>query len=1323
LLALIVVIVVGIYALLHSSRFHNYVLETAQNKAIAALGTNVHIQNFALNFSGASPTLDVYGIVVDGVAPYARPPLLQVQHARVGLQIVSLLRRNWYLKEVVLDHPVIHASVDKHGNSNIPVFKSSGQKSNKSVFDLGVRHAVLDRGEIYYNNRKSAMDADLHELQLQSRYDTGNRTYSGTLGYSNGHLHMADYNTISHDFHAQFTASPDELRLQNAILRSGYSQFVLNATLTDYAEPKVTADYRAVLDAGEFRQILRNPTIPTGTIDLGGNLQYASRPDTPFLNGVVLRGNLASKQLQVRTPQFSGTIRNVGANYTIANGNLDVQNLGADLLGGSLRGTLAVRDIVGAQQSQLNASLQSVSAGALKSMVKAPALQNIGVAGRANANLKATWQKAFTNLQADVDASVNSTVTPRGTASSPIALSQQPNQVAVNQSNQSIPVTGQIRAHYSGKNQQLSLSNSYIRTPQTTLTFNGALNSRAGLAVNLNHVNLHQLASLADIFGTSGKPVVPPGISGIADFNGVVRGTPSAPRLTGLLTVNDLVVNGTMWQRLRTNVDVSPSRALLNNGSLTSQVNGHATFSLRVGLHHWSFTKTSPFTVAVNASQLNVGNLAHAVGVQTQMDGILSAKVNARGTESTPVGTAQIALAEANVAGQPVQSFQVSANSNGNVVDARLELRTPAGAATGTGRYDFHQQNYEGSLRAAGIQLAQLAAVKKKNLGLSGAVNLEARGQGNIHNPQLIATLQIPRLRIQNQAANNVNLQADVGNHVAKVNLNSQLLNTSLRGQATVNLTGDYQTTAVLDTQTIPLAPLVAVYAPTQAGNITGQTEIHGTLRGPLKKRQLLEGHLTIPALNVQYKSTVQIGAPQPIHLDYVNGVLDLQRSLLKGTGTDLQFQGRVPVVNKSAPISLLLLGTVDLHVAQLFNPDLTTSGQLQFNINSFGQRTDPNMEGEVRVVDAAFASGDMPVGLSKGNGVLTLTRDRLNITEFTGVVGGGQVTASGGVVYRPGLQFDMALHGRGIRLLYPDGVRSGLGLNLTLTGTTEAANLRGQVNLVQLSFTPDFDLTQVMGQFGGTTTPPPAQGFSNNLQLDLNVRSTQGINLVNRQLSVQGSMNLNVRGSAAQPVVLGRVNLTGGDVLFNNERFVLQGGTIDFANPSYTQPVLNVSVNTTVQQYRVAMRFEGPVDQMRTSYTSDPALPPADIIHLIAFGSTTEAAAANPSPPGNLAAEQKIASAVSGQVTSRVAKIAGLSQLSIDPTLGGPGGQSNPGANITVQQRVTSKIFVTFSTDVTSTQNQVIQLEYKHSPRLSFSGTRDQNGGVAFDARIHKAW
>jgi len=1306
ILILIILVVVGVYVLLHNRSFHNYVLRTAQQKATAALGTDVHLQEFALNFSGISPTLDLYGVVVDGAAPYATPPLLQVQHIRVGVQIVSIIHRSWYLSDLTINRPVAQVFFDKQGHSNLPTMQSSNSQSNTNVFTLAIRHALLDNGSVFYNNRKSLMDADLHDVTFTSAFNNANQIYSGTLAYDNGHLQMEGFNTIDHDFRADFAASPTKFTLHHAVLRSGNSTFSVEATVENYSSPKIAAQYNAVLDTGEFRRIMKNPTLPVGLINLGGTVQYATQPSVPLMQGIVVKGTLESRLLQVNTPQFRGNIQNIGADYSLMNGNAVVNEMHAALLGGELRGSLTMQDVTGNSRSHLQATLRNISLAQARALANSTAAKNIAITGALSANADATWGKTFDDLVAKANATLDASV--RSTESSA-----------------AMPVNGVVHAAYSAPTKRITLNQSYIRTPQTAINLNGTVSNRSALQVQVHSNDLHEVETLADMFQaqTPGKPATPLNLYGTASFNGNVTGSTSAPHLTGQLIANNLRLKGSAWKTVRTNVDMSPSQASLKNAQLIPADRGRIDINLRTSLAHWSFTSESQFTASMNASQLNVGNLASAAGVQTPIEGTLAAKVQVHGTEQNPVGQGTINLTKAKVSGETINTANVNFQGTGETVHANLNVRIPAGTANGVVTYSPKTQAYDAQLTANGIQLNQIEAVKARNLNLKGVLNLNASGRGTVKDPQLNATLQIPSLVVQNQRIDNILLNTNVANHVANVSLTSQAVNSSLKALAKVNLTGDYQATASIDTQPIPFAPLVATYAPDQAGNISGQTELHGTVSGPLKTPKLVTAHFTIPTLSVNYKNTVQLGAVEPIHFDYVDGVLNVQRSQLKGTDTDLQFQGRVPVIDKNAPASLLLLGTVNLKLMQLFDPDVVTSGELRFDINSFGQLANPNVEGQIHIVNAAFATGDMPLGISNGNGVLTLTRDRLNITQLTANVGGGTIAASGAVHYRPNLQFDMAVQGRGIRLLYPDGVRSGIGLNLFLTGTTEDSLLRGNINLYQLSFTPTFDLTQLMGQFGGTTEPPPAQGFSNNLQLDIAVRSPNGISLENRQLSLSGSMNLNVRGTAAEPVVLGRINVTGGDLLFNNERFVLAGGTIDFANPTVTTPVLNMNVNTTVQQYKIAMRFEGPVDQMRTSYTSDPALPPADIIHLIAFGSTTESAAANPSPPGNLAAEQKVASAVSSQVTSRVAKIAGISQLSIDPTLGGSGTAGNPGATITIQQRVTSKIFVTFSTDVTTTQDQVMQLQYKKSRRLSFSATRDQNGGFAFDTQIHKSW
>jgi hypothetical protein len=72
---------------------------------------------------------------------------------------------------------------------------------------------------------------------------------------------------------------------------------------------------------------------------------------------------------------------------------------------------------------------------------------------------------------------------------------------------------------------------------------------------------------------------------------------------------------------------------------------------------------------------------------------------------------------------------------------------------------------------------------------------------------------------------------------------------------------------------------------------------------------------------------------------------------------------------------------------------------------------------------------------------------------------------------------------------------------------------------------------------------------------------------------------------------------------------------------------------------------------------------------------------------------------------------------------LGGSNSQGPAGANITVQQRVTSSLFVTFSSNVQTTQGQTIQGQYQVSPRVAVSATRDPNGGFAVDTLIKKSW
>ena len=265
---LVLLVVCGIAFILRSDTAHQWILRTARQRATEALGTRVQIRDYTLRFSGISPTLDLYDVIIDGAAPYPQPSLLTVDHARVGVRIVSVLQKKWYLSEAVVTRPVVRIIVDKQGRDNLPQTKTSGQKGSTNLFDLAVRHALLEKGEVYYNNLKSVIDADLHAVDFRSNFDNLNPRYYGTLAYSNGRLKLENFDTISHDFSGKFEYAPDRFVVNDAVLRSGSSYLKLDATVRNLDQPDIEGQYNAKLDTGEIRRILRNATLPVGVVSL-----------------------------------------------------------------------------------------------------------------------------------------------------------------------------------------------------------------------------------------------------------------------------------------------------------------------------------------------------------------------------------------------------------------------------------------------------------------------------------------------------------------------------------------------------------------------------------------------------------------------------------------------------------------------------------------------------------------------------------------------------------------------------------------------------------------------------------------------------------------------------------------------------------------------------------------------------------------------------------------------------------------------------------------------------------------------------------------------
>ena len=246
------------------------------------------------------------------------------------------------------------------------------------------------------------------------------------MSYDQGKLVYGGYAPVAHALDAGFSATPQKFTLDRAELTAGKSQVILNATLDNYSNPAVQANYDASLVAGEFAQILKNPSIPTGTVRLTGFLKYQAQPNKSAAESASMWGMVSSPELYVRTSSVHTGIRNLSAKYRIENGNADVQNLHAELLGGRLDGKATVRDFSGAGSGKLEATLKGVSLDVLQTATKTTALRQAHLVGNISASAQASWAKSISNLMAHTDVNIKA------------AMGQNP----------ATPLSGEIHADY-----------------------------------------------------------------------------------------------------------------------------------------------------------------------------------------------------------------------------------------------------------------------------------------------------------------------------------------------------------------------------------------------------------------------------------------------------------------------------------------------------------------------------------------------------------------------------------------------------------------------------------------------------------------------------------------------------------------------------------------------------------------------------------------------------------------------------------------------------------------------------------------------------------
>ena len=564
----------------------------------------------------------------------------------------------------------------------------------------------------------------------------------------------------------------------------------------------------------------------------------------------------------------------------------------------------------------------------------------------------------------------------------------------------------------------------------------------------------------------------------------------------------------------------------------------------------------------------------------------------------------------------------------------------------------------------------------------------------------------------------------------------SDIAESQIHGSGQSQLGGDYPVKANLTFANIrysKIAPFISsdpMVKPSFDALMEGQASVDG----PILNTDTLNGRLQLSTLEAKTVPVASVtGAPAgravtlrndgPIIIALNHSVVQVQQMRIAGPGTNISASGSINLKDERAPLALNLNADADLGILQDVDRDFYSSGNIAMTAMIHGTFADPRVNGRVELKNANVNYTRAPNGLSNANGVILLNGTNASIQNLTAESGGGKIAVAGFVGYaNSNVNYNFRATANKVRVRY-SGISVTSNASIALAGNLRRSLASGTVTVQRISYGSSGDVGSLLSNASTPPSTPTAPSpLLAGMRLNVRLSTAPDVRVITtyaNRLAVQA--NLELRGTAATPGLLGRVAVTDGELVFFGNKYTVNTGTINFYDPNAIVPVLNISLNTIAQNVDVTLGVSGPINNLQLNYTSDPPLTFQQIVQLLATNTTPNdptIAAQQPTPPQQsftqMGESAILGQAVANPLANRVQRVFGLSQFKIDPSFAGSGGQ--PGARVTLQEKIANNVTFTYITDVTQTNSQIIRVEWAFTPAMSAVGLRDFNGNVSVE-------
>ena len=794
------------------------------------------------------------------------------------------------------------------------------------------------------------------------------------------------------------------------------------------------------------------------------------------------------------------------------------------------------------------------------------------------------------------------------------------------------------------------------------------------------------------------------------DANGSYSPTQVSIEHATLLRGNSKIsVSGTLNASLNPSPNTTPTASLETSLGAAPTIKSHRHF---VRSTQPTYNANSVLHAHIDAANLDVADVQPFLTQTLPVTGVFTAHFTADGPLNEPAASGSLQTDRGVIYGESVTQLRIEAALANRVLKLTSAHAVDAGGVlSASGSYDFNAKTFDVQAHGTGIDIARIGWVGQHNFDAAGKLSADITGSGSLDDPRLNASAHLESLVLGGQQFGALEISAHTAGHNYIYTATTQLQGANLHLQGQTAMNSGYATHAQLEFSQFNVGALLRM---ARVDAFSAQSALAGTVTidGPLADLKQIRGDAQLQQLAVTVAG-VPLQSDGPAHATLAGGIIHLDPLHITGDNTDLHAHGSLSLEG-SQQLDLAANGSINLKLAETLDPDLTASGVTTFTVEAHGPLQNPALRGNVDFQDCSLSLEDLPNGLSQLRGTLEFNQNRLEVRSLTAMTGGGLLTVGGYLAYQHGIFADLNATGKAVHIRYPDGVSSLADATMQLQGPQNNLLLSGDVLITRFAVSPDLDLAALATQAGTSVqaiAPPDAP--SNHVRLDVRIVSSPQLNFQNAFAKLAGDVNLRLRGTLASPSLLGAVSITEGSALIAGTRYELERGDITFTNPVRIEPTIDLSATAHVEDYDISLGLHGSPQKLSVTYRSDPPLPEADVVSLLALGHTAnqqrlytqqqEQAISNPTT------DALLGGALNATVSSRIQKLFGAGSVKVDPNYLGAFGNST--SRITVEEQLGRAVTLTYATDVNTTSQQLLQAEVAINRHVSLVVARDESG------------